>query len=296
MEKNIIYCLWIEWQIFPFADKINKLLGKKIKRKYASPISSHKQKNTWSEEDVHTSAWDLKRQYKCCNFGLKAEIQWSLKWREETCGSLKQTCHVCSLIHTKGPRHRRKICLNSLWLYSYFTHVAVEEWKYKLYVYISTSPPLFVHEKKNWKTLNLIFYSFVLFFSKYRNTIRYKKKRRLCIEHNILSCFYTCCSNWRCFEWDLVGLNYERVSIFLKHTLYMNFPKTTCPSQMILIFMKLPLHISNDINFSSTFNTPSWKRCYWVAVTMWKNEFGLVLWHINHCKLFNAKSAPYIYK
>ena len=36
----------------------------------------------------------------------------------ETCWSLKQTCHVCSpavaLIHTKGPRYRRKICVNSL--------------------------------------------------------------------------------------------------------------------------------------------------------------------------------------
>ena len=28
MTKNIIYCLWIEWQIFPFADKINKLKEK----------------------------------------------------------------------------------------------------------------------------------------------------------------------------------------------------------------------------------------------------------------------------
>ena len=42
------------------------------------PRTRHKQKNTWSEEDVYTSAWDLKRQYKISNFGLKAEIRWSL--------------------------------------------------------------------------------------------------------------------------------------------------------------------------------------------------------------------------
>ena len=33
-EKKVIYCLWIEWQIFPFADKINKLPEKN--RKYVS--------------------------------------------------------------------------------------------------------------------------------------------------------------------------------------------------------------------------------------------------------------------
>ena len=46
----------------------------------------------------------------------------------ETRWSLKQTCQlpcVCSpaiaLLHKKGPCHRRKICANSFWLYSYFT-------------------------------------------------------------------------------------------------------------------------------------------------------------------------------
>ena len=66
----------------------------------------------------------------------------------KTCGSLKQTCNVCFsvvvLIHTKGLRDRRKICANCLWLYSYFIHVTVEERKYKLYVYISTSPLLLI--------------------------------------------------------------------------------------------------------------------------------------------------------
>ena len=48
----------------------------------------------WGEKDVHISTWDLKRQYKVCNFGLKAEIFWSLKWRREICRPLKQTCQL----------------------------------------------------------------------------------------------------------------------------------------------------------------------------------------------------------
>ena len=44
-----------------------------------------------SEEDVHTSAWGLKRQYKVCKFGLKAEIRWSLKRRRDIRWSLKRS-------------------------------------------------------------------------------------------------------------------------------------------------------------------------------------------------------------
>ena len=69
--KNIIYCLWVEWQIFPFADKINKLPKKQTNWKYVS--SSHQ---PWiekyvGEEDIHMPVWDLKRLYKVCKFGLK---------------------------------------------------------------------------------------------------------------------------------------------------------------------------------------------------------------------------------
>ena len=53
------------------------------------PITTHKQKNTWGEEYVHTSTWDLKRQYKVCKFGLKVEIHWSLKRRGEIRWSLR---------------------------------------------------------------------------------------------------------------------------------------------------------------------------------------------------------------
>ena len=30
-RENVIYCQWIEWQIFPFTDKINKLPKKNKK-------------------------------------------------------------------------------------------------------------------------------------------------------------------------------------------------------------------------------------------------------------------------
>ena len=75
----------------------------------------------------------VERQYKVCKFGLKEEICWSLK----------QTCwlpHVCSpavaLLHTKGPCHRRKICVNSPWLYSYFTQTSLSKNKSINYIFI----------------------------------------------------------------------------------------------------------------------------------------------------------------
>ena len=77
----------------------------------------------------------LKREYKVCNFGLKVEIRWSLKRRGEGCWSLKRRrdplvtqadlsgprvrSPAVALFHKKGLRHRRKICANSSWLYSY---------------------------------------------------------------------------------------------------------------------------------------------------------------------------------
>ena len=77
----------------------------------------------------------LDRQYRVCNFGLMAEIQWSFKRSGEVRWSLKwgrdllvtqadlSALRVCSpvvaLLHKMGPRHRRKICANSLWIYFY---------------------------------------------------------------------------------------------------------------------------------------------------------------------------------
>ena len=142
--ENIIYCLWIEWQIFPFADKISKLPEKK--RKYVSSD------NQPYEEDIHISAWDLKRQYKVCNFGLKAEIRRSLKRMGRSAGLSSEgrdllvtqadlsAPHVCFLavaqLHKKGPCHRRKICANSLRLYSYYIQSSPSKNKNINYIFI----------------------------------------------------------------------------------------------------------------------------------------------------------------
>ena len=54
-DENIIYCLWIEWQIFPFADNINKL------RKYVGSDNQPYIEKYVGEEDIDISAWDLKK-------------------------------------------------------------------------------------------------------------------------------------------------------------------------------------------------------------------------------------------
>ena len=102
----------------------------------------------------------LARQYKGCNFGLTTDIQWSikrrgevhlsLKWRQRSAGLSSEgrdpqviqadlsAPRVCSpdiaLFHKKDPCHRRKICANSLWLYSYDTQSS--PWKNKNVKYI----------------------------------------------------------------------------------------------------------------------------------------------------------------
>ena len=75
-EKNVIYCLWIEWHIFPYADMINKLQEKKIQSKFRKPAINRKMRG-WRGVFV-----GLERQYKFCNFWLKEESRWSFKRRE----------------------------------------------------------------------------------------------------------------------------------------------------------------------------------------------------------------------
>ena len=62
-----------EYNLLPISDrrKDQQITGKKGSMQVL--ITSHKQKNMLGEEDIHTSAWNLKRQYKFCKFGLKAE-------------------------------------------------------------------------------------------------------------------------------------------------------------------------------------------------------------------------------
>ena len=49
-------------------------------------MPSHEQKNTWEKRWVHISPWDLRRQYKVCNFVLTAETRWPLKRRGRPTG------------------------------------------------------------------------------------------------------------------------------------------------------------------------------------------------------------------
>ena len=75
----------------------------------------------------------LERQYKVCNFGLKAETHWSLK---QTCQLLRVYFPVVALLIKKGRRHRRKIYMNSRWLYSYFTQTSPSKNKDINYIFI----------------------------------------------------------------------------------------------------------------------------------------------------------------
>ena len=113
---------------------------------------------------------ELERQYKVCNFGLKAEIRWSqqakrnplvaqAKWGDLLVSQAKErdllvtqedlsAPRVCSpavaLLHKKCPPPQKKDkCELSLTVFLLHKIVAVEEWKYKLYFYISTSFSLF---------------------------------------------------------------------------------------------------------------------------------------------------------
>ena len=83
------------------------------------------------EEGGHISAWELK-EYKVCNFGLSK--------RPTGHSSKSVSSFLCSpvvaLIHAKGPRLRRKICANSLWLYSYFTQTSPSKNKNMNYIFI----------------------------------------------------------------------------------------------------------------------------------------------------------------
>ena len=122
--ENIIYWLWIDWQIFPFADKINKLPKK---RKY---VSSDKEKNTWTKrifiyphgtwkDNIWSVILDWRQRSACHSSEGKRPVGHSSRSVIPTPPS--RVCPLAvALLHKKGPRHRRKICANSLWLYSFY--------------------------------------------------------------------------------------------------------------------------------------------------------------------------------
>ena len=74
----------------------------------------------------------VERLYKVCNFRLKREIRWSLK---QTCQFPRMCSPAVTLLHKKGPSHRRKICANFLWLYSYSSQTSPTKNKNILYIY-----------------------------------------------------------------------------------------------------------------------------------------------------------------
>ena len=95
---------------------------------------------------------ELERQHKVSSFRLKVEIYCSLKLGREIHWSLKRrewpTGHsnrpvsspVCSpvvaVLPKKCPRHRRKTCVNSLWLYSNYTQSSSSKNKNMNYIFI----------------------------------------------------------------------------------------------------------------------------------------------------------------
>ena len=105
----------------------------------------------WSEQDVHISARDLKRQYKVCNFWLKAEICWSLKQRRRSAGHsskpvgspvcvLRPTHYFTKKVSAIEERHVRTLS-DCVFTSHKRRHRRI---KYKLYFFISTRFSLFV--------------------------------------------------------------------------------------------------------------------------------------------------------
>ena len=92
----------------------------------------------------------------------------NLDWRQRPIGHSSRpvsfTCVFsgCRTTSQKGsPPQKKDICELSLTVFLLYTIIAVEEWKYKLYFYISTSPSLFVQ----WFNIRGAYDKFPDFFS-----------------------------------------------------------------------------------------------------------------------------------
>ena len=125
--ENIIYCLWIERY---FRSQIRSINYRK-KRKYVSSDNQPKIKDTWGEEDVHTSACGLKRQYKVCNFALKAETHWSLK----------QTCQLLVCVLRSSHSFTKRVpTAEERYVRTFSDCIPTTHNRRRLYFYRSTSP------------------------------------------------------------------------------------------------------------------------------------------------------------
>ena len=100
----------------------------------------------WRKESAREICWkDLQVTQS------KEETRWPLKRRGRSAGHSRKPVGspLCVLrpLHyftKRGPRHRRKIWANSLWLYPYFTQTSPSKNKNINYIFISTSSSLFV--------------------------------------------------------------------------------------------------------------------------------------------------------
>ena len=104
----------------------------------------------WAKRQVHIPALDLKRKYKVCNFGLKRSSGRSNEG-EMSAGLLRKGrdllvtqadfsvlrvfSSAVALLKKKSPRQRRKMCANSLWLYSYYTQSSPSKNKNIKYIF-----------------------------------------------------------------------------------------------------------------------------------------------------------------
>ena len=163
--ESIIDCLWVELQIFPFVDKINKLQGKN--GSMYVPITGHKQKITWVKRIfvyLH-GTWKDNIRSVILDWRQRSarETHWPLKQRERSAGHSSERgrsaclssrpvfspCVFSSRRRTtsqKGSpaieeRYVRTLSLSlslslSLWLYSYYTQSSTLKNKNTNYIFI----------------------------------------------------------------------------------------------------------------------------------------------------------------
>ena len=142
----MIYCLWIEWQVFPFADKINKLpektfldaaINKNMREAKKMFIFPHR---TW-KDNIRFVILDWRQRSSSRSHAGKRHACLSTEGRDPLVtqadlSAPRVSSPAVTLLHKKGPRHRRKICANSLWLYSYYTQASPTKNKNTNHVYI----------------------------------------------------------------------------------------------------------------------------------------------------------------
>ena len=143
-EKNVIYCLWVEWQIFPFADGVNKLpegkhgsvcvfrypaMGRKYFEAKRMFIFPH---GTW-KDNIRSVIWDWRQRSAGRSSEGERSAVLSSEWRDSlvTQANLSAPPCVFSGYRTtsqKGsPPQKKDMCELSLTVFLLHTNVAVDE-------------------------------------------------------------------------------------------------------------------------------------------------------------------------